>query len=40
MLRAIANYFSAEEYLQWEDQQLEKHEYVEGLIYAMAGASL
>ena len=36
---AIANYFSAEEYLQWEDQQVEKHEYVDGLTYAMAGAS-
>lgn len=36
---AIPNYFSADEYLQWEDQQEEKHEYIDGLIYAMAGAS-
>ncbi len=36
---AIANYFSADEYLQWEEQQEEKHEYVNELIYAMAGAS-
>jgi Uma2 family endonuclease len=36
---AIPNYFSVDEYLQWEDQQEEKHEYIDGLIYAMAGAS-
>ncbi|MDX2256823.1 MAG: Uma2 family endonuclease [Pseudanabaenaceae cyanobacterium bins.39] len=36
---AIPQYFSAEEYLQWEDQHEEKHEYVDGMIYAMAGAS-
>ncbi len=36
---AIPNYFSADEYLRWEDQQEDKHEYVDGLIYAMAGAS-
>jgi Uma2 family endonuclease len=36
---AIPNYFSADEYLQWEDQQEEKHEYIDGLIYARAGAS-
>lgn len=36
---AIPNYFSADEYLQWEDQQEDKHEYIDGLIYAMAGAS-
>ncbi len=28
-----------EEYLQWETQQDIKHEYIDGEIYAMAGAS-
>ena len=36
---ALPNYFSSDEYLQWEEQQDEKHEYVDGQIYAMAGAS-
>jgi Uma2 family endonuclease len=36
---AVPHYFSADEYLQWEDQQEEKHEYVDGVIYTMAGAS-
>ena len=36
---AIPDYFSADEYLRWEEQQKEKHEYIDGLIYAMAGAS-
>jgi Uma2 family endonuclease len=29
-----------EEYLAWEDQQTEKHEYFEGEVFAMAGASM
>jgi Uma2 family endonuclease len=36
---ALQNYFPNDEYLQWEEQQNEKHEYVNGEIYAMAGAS-
>lgn len=30
--------FSPEEYLAWEADQLEKHEYVDGEVFAMAGA--
>lgn len=29
-----------EEYLAWEDQQLEKHEYIDGQVYAMSGGSV
>lgn len=36
---ASPNYFTRDEYLQWEEQQEEKHEYVDGQIFAMAGAS-
>ena len=36
---ALQNYFPSDEYLQWEERQKEKHEYVDGQIYAMAGAS-
>jgi Uma2 family endonuclease len=32
-------HFSVDDYLQWEEQQEDKHEYVDGLIYAMAGAT-
>jgi Uma2 family endonuclease len=28
------------EYLAWEEQQLEKHEYIEGQVYAMSGGSV
>jgi Uma2 family endonuclease len=31
---------SVEEFLAWEDQQQERHEFVDGEIFAMAGASL
>jgi Uma2 family endonuclease len=34
----LKNYFPSDEYLQWEEQQNEKHEYVNGQIYAMAVA--
>lgn len=30
--------FSAEDFLQWEDQQLEKHEFIQGEVFAMGGA--
>ncbi|MGL5035162.1 MAG: Uma2 family endonuclease, partial [Microcystaceae cyanobacterium] len=36
---ALSNYFPSDEYLHWEEQQQEKHEYIDGQIYAMAGAS-
>jgi len=32
--------FSPEEYFAWEEQQLEKHEYLNGEVYAMTGGSL
>ncbi len=34
----LKNKFSPEEYLAWEAAQLEKHEYVDGEVFAMAGA--
>jgi len=36
---ASFNYLTRDEYLRWEEQQEEKHEYVDGQILAMAGAS-
>lgn len=39
MIALPQNYFSANDYLQWEEQQEEKHEYVDGQVYAMAGAT-
>ncbi len=39
MQEVIAKHLSIMEYLQWEEQQEEKHEYEDGVIYAMAGAS-
>jgi Uma2 family endonuclease len=36
---ASFNYLTRDEYLQWEEQQAEKHEYLDGQIIAMAGAS-
>lgn len=41
MIPAPAHFFSAEEYLAWEEQQPTKHEYFDGLVYevyAMTGA--
>ena len=36
---ALKPHFSPEEYLAWEAEQLEKHEYVDGEVFAMAGAA-
>lgn len=33
------NYISPEEYLRYEEESLVKHEYIDGYVYAMAGAS-
>jgi Uma2 family endonuclease len=32
--------FTPEEYFAWEAQQLEKHEYINGQVYAMSGGSI
>ena len=32
--------FTPEEYFAWEDKQLEKHEYIDGEVYAMSGGSV
>jgi Uma2 family endonuclease len=39
MIAVPQNYVSADEYLRWEEKQEEKHEYIDGQVYAMAGAS-
>ena len=31
--------FTPEEYFEWEEQQLEKHEYMDGEVYAMTGGT-
>lgn len=36
---ALKSKFSPEEYLAWEAKQVEKHEYVNGEVFAMAGAA-
>jgi Uma2 family endonuclease len=40
MAEAAERLWSPEEYLAWERQQPTKHEYIDGVIVAMAGASL
>ena len=42
MIAVKDNYppFTPEEYLAWEEQQLEKHEYIDGQVYAMSGGSV
>ncbi len=32
-------YFTPEEYFAWEEQQLERHELIDGLVYAMSGGT-
>jgi Uma2 family endonuclease len=32
--------FTPEEYFTWEEQQLERHEYIGGEVYAMTGGGL
>jgi Uma2 family endonuclease len=32
--------FTPEEYFAWEEQQLERHEYIDGEVYAMSGGSI
>ncbi len=32
-------YFTPEEYFAWEEKQLERHELIDGLVYAMAGGT-
>ena len=39
MIAVLQNHLSIEQYLQWEEKQEQKHEYVNGMIYAMAGAT-
>ncbi|NET00321.1 MAG: Uma2 family endonuclease [Sphaerospermopsis sp. SIO1G2] len=34
------HYFTPEEYFAWEEQQLEKHELIDGQVYAMSGGSV
>ncbi len=29
--------FTPEEYFEWEEKQLERHEYIDGEVYAMSG---
>ena len=36
---ALKPHFSPEAYLAWEAEQPEKHEYVDGEVFAMAGVS-
>lgn len=42
MIAAKENYpqLTPEEYFVWEEQQLEKHEYIDGQVYAMSGGSV
>ena len=41
MIAAKENFprFTPEEYFAWEEKQLEKHEYIDGEVYAMSGGS-
>jgi Uma2 family endonuclease len=32
--------FTPEEYFAWQEQQLERHEYIDGEVYAMSGGTI
>lgn len=38
MQTALQQRFTAEDYLAWEETQVEKHEFVAGEVFAMTGA--
>jgi Uma2 family endonuclease len=38
-IRNNDRYFTPEEYFAWEEQQLEKHELIDGYVYAMSGGT-
>ncbi len=42
MIAARDNFpkFTPEEYFAWEEQQLERHEYIDGEVYAMSGGTI
>ena len=37
--RKIDRYFTPEEYFAWEEEQLERHELIDGYVYAMSGGT-
>lgn len=37
--RKIDRYFTPEEYFAWEEKQLERHELIDGYVYAMSGGT-
>jgi Uma2 family endonuclease len=39
-LRELLPKFTPEEYFAWEEQQLERHEYMDGEVYAMSGGTI
>jgi Uma2 family endonuclease len=38
-VRASDRYFTPEDYFAWEEQQLERHELIDGRVYAMSGGT-
>ena len=39
-LKDNSSLFTPEEYFNWEEKQLERHEYIDGEVYAMSGGSV
>ena len=37
--REQERYFTPEDYFDWEEQQLERHELIDGRVYAMSGGT-